>query len=104
LKRELSPLYPFLQHALTHFLETRAQFFKDFSLPFYGYNRPGAQVSEGVRESFWEQGMMAGFAIGVAEQKSGMPRLVWSGQFRYISLHPPQTLAAQFKRPYRPSS
>ncbi len=40
----------------------RAQFFKDFSLPFYGYNRPGAKVSEGVRESFWEQGMMAGFA------------------------------------------
>ena len=39
----------------------RAQFFKDFSSPFYGYNRPGAKVSEGVRESFWEQGMMAGF-------------------------------------------
>jgi non-heme chloroperoxidase len=30
-------------------------------LPFYGYNRPGAKVSEGVRKSFWEQGMMAGF-------------------------------------------
>jgi non-heme chloroperoxidase len=39
----------------------RAQFFKDFSLPFYGYNRAGAKVSEGVRESFWDQGMMAGF-------------------------------------------
>src|SRR6202163_3162253 len=39
----------------------RSQFFKDFSLPFYGYNRTGAKVSEGVRESFWEQGMMAGF-------------------------------------------
>jgi len=26
---------------------------KDLSLPFYGYNRPGAQISEGVRESFW---------------------------------------------------
>ena len=34
---------------------------KDLSLPFYGYNRPGAKVSEGVRESFWLQGMMAGF-------------------------------------------
>jgi len=34
---------------------------KDASLPFYGYNRPGAKVSEGVRESFWLQGMMAGF-------------------------------------------
>lgn len=38
----------------------RAQFFKDLTLPFYGYNRPGAQVSEGVRESFWLQGMLAG--------------------------------------------
>jgi non-heme chloroperoxidase len=39
----------------------RAQFFKDLTLPFYGYNRPGAKVSEGVRESFWLQGMSAGF-------------------------------------------
>jgi len=39
----------------------RSQFFKDLSLPFYGYNRPGAKVSEGVRESFWRQGMVAGF-------------------------------------------
>ena len=39
----------------------RSQFFKDLSLPFYGYNRPGAKVSKGVRESFWLQGMLAGF-------------------------------------------
>ena len=39
----------------------RSQFLKDLSLPFYGYNRPGAKISEGVRESFWLQGMMAGF-------------------------------------------
>ena len=39
----------------------RSQFFKDLSLPFYGCNRPGAKVSEGVRESFWLQGMQAGF-------------------------------------------
>ncbi|MCL8488090.1 MULTISPECIES: alpha/beta fold hydrolase [Bradyrhizobium] len=39
----------------------RSRFFKDLSLPFYGYNRPGAKISEGVRESFWLQGMMAGF-------------------------------------------
>jgi non-heme chloroperoxidase len=39
----------------------RSQFWKDLSLAFYGYNRPGAKVSEGVRESFWLQGMMAGF-------------------------------------------
>jgi non-heme chloroperoxidase len=42
-------------------LADRTQFWKDLSLPFYGYNRPGAKVSEGVRESFWLQGMMAGF-------------------------------------------
>jgi len=39
----------------------RSQFWKDLSLPFFGYNRSGAKVSEGVRESFWRQGMMAGF-------------------------------------------
>jgi len=39
----------------------RSQFFKDLSLPFYGYNRPGAKVSQGVRDSFWLQGMLAGF-------------------------------------------
>ena len=38
----------------------RSQFFKDLTLPFYGYNRPGAKVSEGVRENFWLQGMMGG--------------------------------------------
>ena len=38
----------------------RSQFFKDLTMPFNGYNRPGAKVSEGVRESFWLQGMQAG--------------------------------------------
>jgi non-heme chloroperoxidase len=42
-------------------LKDRSQFWKDLSLPFYGYNRPGAKVSEAVRESFWLQGMMCGF-------------------------------------------
>jgi non-heme chloroperoxidase len=42
-------------------LADRSQFWKDLSLPFYSYNRPGAKVSEGVRESFWLQSMMAGF-------------------------------------------
>jgi len=37
----------------------RSQFFKDLALPFYGYNKPGAKVSEGVRESFWMQGMQS---------------------------------------------
>jgi non-heme chloroperoxidase len=39
----------------------RSQFFKDLTMPFYGYNRPGAKISEGVRNSFWLQSMMAGF-------------------------------------------
>ena len=39
----------------------RSQFWKDLSMPFYSYNRPGAKASEGVRESFWLQGMMCGF-------------------------------------------
>lgn len=39
----------------------RSLFFKDLSLPFYGFNRTGAEGSEGLRESFWLQGMMCGF-------------------------------------------
>src|SRR5262249_26023395 len=41
-------------------LSDRSQFWKDLSMPFYGYNRPGAKVSQGVRDSFWLQGMMCG--------------------------------------------
>jgi non-heme chloroperoxidase len=41
-------------------LADRSQFFKDLSSPFYGANRHGAKVSEGVRESFWLQGMICG--------------------------------------------
>ena len=38
----------------------RSQFFLDFTLPFYGYNRKGADVKEGVRRNWWRQGMMGG--------------------------------------------
>lgn len=38
----------------------RSQFFKDLTMPFYGFNRDGAKVNEGLRESFWLQGMMGG--------------------------------------------
>ncbi|MGO9084637.1 MAG: alpha/beta fold hydrolase [Terriglobales bacterium] len=41
-------------------LADRAQFFRDLSEPFYGANRPGAKVSQGLRDSFWRQGMLAG--------------------------------------------
>ncbi|HEY0702455.1 MAG TPA: alpha/beta hydrolase [Candidatus Acidoferrales bacterium] len=37
----------------------RAQFFKDLSAPFYGANRPGNTVSQGLRDSFWAQGMLS---------------------------------------------
>lgn len=39
-------------------IEDRSQFFKDLTMKFYGYNRPDAKVSEGVRDSFWLQSMM----------------------------------------------
>ena len=38
----------------------RSQFFKDLTVPFYGANRPGAKVSQGLRDSFWLQGMQTG--------------------------------------------
>jgi non-heme chloroperoxidase len=41
-------------------LNDRSQFFKDLTLPFYGFNRPGAKISPGLRDSFWLQGMMCG--------------------------------------------
>ena len=42
-------------------LADRAQFSKDIAMPFYGANRPGSKVSEGLRESFWLQAMLCGF-------------------------------------------
>jgi len=42
------------------YVQNRPQFYKDLTLPFYGYNRPGAKVSEGIREKWWLQGMMGG--------------------------------------------
>ena len=38
----------------------RPQFYRDITLPFYGYNRPGAKISEGIREHWWLQGMLGG--------------------------------------------
>jgi non-heme chloroperoxidase len=42
-------------------LADRSQFFKDLAAPFYGANRADAKVSQGLRDSFWLQGMQAGF-------------------------------------------
>jgi non-heme chloroperoxidase len=41
-------------------LADRSQFFKDLTVPFYGANRPGSEVSQGVRDAFWLQGMQGG--------------------------------------------
>jgi non-heme chloroperoxidase len=38
----------------------RPQYFQDFTIPFYGYNREGAKISQGVRDNWWRQGMMGG--------------------------------------------
>src|SRR5712691_12819885 len=42
-------------------LADRSQFFKELTTPFYGANRPGAKVSQGLRDAFWLQGIQAGF-------------------------------------------
>ena len=42
------------------YTQNRSQFYLDLTLPFYGYNRPGAKISEGIREHWWLQGMMGG--------------------------------------------
>jgi non-heme chloroperoxidase len=38
----------------------RAQYFQDFTIPFYGYNREGAQIKQGIRDNWWRQGMSGG--------------------------------------------
>jgi non-heme chloroperoxidase len=44
----------------TGVLADRSSYWKEIAMPFYGFNRPGAKISEGLRESFWLQGMMCG--------------------------------------------
>jgi len=46
-------------------LADRSQFFQDLSVPFYGANRPGAKVSQGLRDLFWLQGTQAGFPAAI---------------------------------------
>ena len=38
----------------------RSQFYQDITMPFYGFNRPGATISQGIRDNWWRQGMMGG--------------------------------------------
>ena len=46
------------------YAENRPQFYRDITLPFYGYNRPGAKISEGIRDKWWLQSMMGGVKAG----------------------------------------
>jgi non-heme chloroperoxidase len=41
-------------------LSDRSQFYKDLSVPFYGANRPGSTVSQGLRDSFWAMSVLVG--------------------------------------------
>src|SRR6266576_1366180 len=43
-----------------HLAANRPEFYRDITLPFYGYNRPGARISEGIRHRWWLQGMLGG--------------------------------------------
>ena len=40
--------------------QNRSQFYQDLTIPFYGFNRDGTEVSQGLRDSFWLQGMAGG--------------------------------------------
>jgi non-heme chloroperoxidase len=46
------------------YVANRPQFYRDITLPFYGYNRPGAKISEGIRDHWWLQGMLGGMKAG----------------------------------------
>ena len=41
-------------------LKDRSQFWKEFAVPFYGFNRSGAKKSQGLIDAFWAQGMQSG--------------------------------------------
>ena len=44
----------------TGVITDRSQYFKELAVPFYGFNRPGAKVSQGLVDAFWMQGMLCG--------------------------------------------
>jgi non-heme chloroperoxidase len=89
-------------------LADRSQFVKDLATPFYGANRPGARVSQGLRDAFWLQGMQAGFK-GVIDcikafpepdytedlQKFDVPTLIIHGGDDQIVPSAPQPCAPQ---------
>jgi non-heme chloroperoxidase len=66
-------------------LADRSQFFKDLTTPFYGANRPGAKVSQGLRDSFWLQGMQAGFK-GVIDCIKAFSETDFTGDLKKIDV------------------
>jgi len=52
----------------------RSQFFKDLTIPFYGYNKPDAKISQGVRDAFWLQGMQVSIVGAYDCIKAFFPR------------------------------
>ncbi len=77
----------------------RSQFFKDLSAPFYGANRPGNKVSQGLRDSFWLQGMLCGFpgAYYCIKAFSETDTTEDPQEVRHPHAHPPRR-----RRPDRP--
>ena len=90
-------------------LADRSQFFKDLTTPFYGANREGSNVSQGLRDSFWLQGMLAGMPAAyecikafsetdfTADlKKMNMPTLILHGGERYTAGFSDDTSAHNF--------
>jgi non-heme chloroperoxidase len=50
----------------------RSQFYRDITIPFYGFNRQGAIVSEGIRENWWRQGMMGSIRLNMTVSSSSL--------------------------------
>ena len=55
---------------LAGLMEDRSQFYKDLALQFYGANRPGAEVSQGILDEFWTWSMQSGLKNSYESVKS----------------------------------
>ncbi len=65
----------------------RSQSYKDLTMPFFGYNRPGAKTSWGVRENFWYQGMQGGIKGSMTASRRALKRTSMRTFVRLRSLH-----------------
>ncbi len=63
----------------------RSQFFVDLTTPFYGYNKPGAKISQGVRDSFWRQGMLVSM-VGAYECIKAFSETDFTGDLKKIDV------------------